>query len=239
MQDSAGHETLDDTHPLTIRPADPNPRVSHARRSAYGWVRTKRVVDPAVALLLLALVAPLLLALWLLCRLDGGPSFFIHKRVGWLGREFGCLKFRTMVPDADAVLARHLAENPAAQLEWNAARKLTNDPRVTWIGRFLRATSLDELPQLLNVLCGDMSLVGPRPVVRTELKQFYTAEHRSAYLSVRPGLTGLWQVSGRSDVDYARRVALDTEYVRSASLGLDTQILLRTVAIVLLQKGAR
>jgi lipopolysaccharide/colanic/teichoic acid biosynthesis glycosyltransferase len=116
---------------------------------------------------------------------------------------------------------------------------LTNDPRVTWVGRFLRATSLDELPQLFNVLFGDMSLVGPRPVVRAELNRFYGAEGRTAYLSVRPGLTGLWQVSGRSDVGYAQRVALDTEYVRSASLLLDAQILMRTVAVVLLQKGAR
>jgi exopolysaccharide production protein ExoY len=208
-------------------------------RHPRSWIRFKRIVDPLLAIILLVFASPIMFALWILSRLDGGPSFYVHTRVGRLGREFGCLKFRTMVVDADAVLARHLAENPAAQLEWEASRKLVNDPRVTWVGRFMRATSLDELPQLLNVLIGDMSLVGPRPVVRAELSKFYNPEGRNAYLRVRPGLTGLWQVSGRSDVDYARRVALDTEYVRSASLGLDVQILFRTVAIVLLQKGAR
>lgn len=239
MQDSVGEEILDRLHQIDISESGRTPDTPTHRQSPYEWMETKRLVDLVIAIVLLVLVSPVMLVLWLLSRLNGGPSLYVHSRVGWLGREFGCLKFRTMVVDADAVLARHLAENPAAQIEWNALRKLTSDPRVTWAGRFMRATSLDELPQLLNVLMGDMSLVGPRPVVRAELNKFYSAEGCSAYLSVRPGLTGLWQVSGRSDVDYARRVALDTEYVRTASLGLDTQILIRTVAIVLLQKGAR
>jgi len=203
------------------------------------WVKVKRVIDAALALMILILVAPVMLILWVLAQSDGGSAFYSHKRVGFMGREFGCLKFRTMVVNSDAVLEAHLVANPTAQAEWEASRKLTNDPRVTWVGRFLRATSLDELPQLFNVLFGDMSLVGPRPVVRAELNRFYGAEGRTAYLSVRPGLTGLWQVSGRSDVGYAQRVALDTEYVRSTSLLLDAQILMRTVAVVLLQKGAR
>jgi undecaprenyl-phosphate galactose phosphotransferase len=203
----------------------------------YG--RIKRIADPILALIMLIGLAPLLLLLWAYCRVDGGPACFGHVRVGQHGREFRCLKFRTMVVDADAVLARHLADNAEARAEWNATRKLTDDPRVTRMGRLLRATSFDELPQLLNVLQGDMSLVGPRPVVRAELANFYGPRGAAAYMSVRPGLTGLWQVSGRSDVDYPRRVALDTDYVRNASLWLDTQILCRTVKVVLLRKGAR
>jgi undecaprenyl-phosphate galactose phosphotransferase len=201
--------------------------------------RTKRVVDMILAPIMLLALAPLLLVLWFYCRLDGGPACYGHVRVGLHGREFRCLKFRTMMVDADAVLERHLAENEAARAEWDATRKLTADPRVTPMGRLLRASSLDELPQLFNVLQGDMSLVGPRPVVRDELARFYGRRGAAAYLSVRPGLTGLWQISGRSDVDYARRVALDTDYVRNASLWLDAQIMCRTVKVVLLRKGAR
>jgi undecaprenyl-phosphate galactose phosphotransferase len=208
-----------------------------SRIDLYG--RTKRVVDTVFALLLLIALAPLMLVLWVYCRIDGGPACYGHVRVGQYGREFRCLKFRTMVVDADAVLSRHLAESPQARREWNAARKLTVDPRVTRVGRFLRASSFDELPQLFNVLQGHMSLVGPRPVVRAELNDYYGRRGTAAYLSVRPGLTGLWQVSGRSNVDYARRVALDTDYVRNASLWLDAQILCRTVKVVLLRQGAR
>ena len=201
--------------------------------------RMKRIMDTSLAVLILVALAPLMLVLWLRCRNDGGPGLYGHVRIGRHGRAFRCLKFRTMVMDADAVLACHLAENSAARTEWLATRKLTADPRITAAGRILRASSLDELPQLFNVLRGEMSLVGPRPVVQAELDTFYRPRDAAAYLSVRPGLTGLWQVSGRSDVDYARRVGLDTAYVRNASLTLDAQILLRTVKVVLLRQGAR
>ena len=207
--------------------------------AASTWKRAKAFLDPVVALLLLICVLPVMLALYVLTRLDGGPSFFSHTRVGLSGREFGCLKFRSMVPDAAARLERHLNENPTARLEWDATRKLKKDPRITKIGRILRMTSLDELPQLINVLRGDMSLVGPRPVERVELDRYYLGEGRGAYLSVRPGLTGLWQVSGRSDVSYVCRVALDTQYVRASSALLDLRIMFLTVLIVLAQKGAR
>jgi exopolysaccharide production protein ExoY len=206
--------------------------------SKNSWIYIKQIIDPIVALLLLLLIAPAFLMLVLLSRLDGGPSFYAHKRVGRSGQVFGCLKFRTMVTDADGVLACHLEGNPTAQVEWSAFRKLRNDPRVTRLGRIMRATSMDELPQLMNVVRGEMSLVGPRPVVQSELAEFYTPEGRAAYLSVRPGLTGLWQVSGRSNVNFAQRVALDTEYVRKASMALDARILLKTVAVVMLQRGA-
>ncbi len=199
----------------------------------------KRLIDALLAIPLLLALAPLLLALALLCRRDGGPAIYGHPRIGRHGRPFRCLKFRSMTTSADAVLARHLAANPQAHAEWQATRKLADDPRITPLGRFLRASSLDELPQLFNVLRGEMSLVGPRPVVQAELDRFYHPRAAAAYLSVRPGITGLWQVSGRSDLDYARRVALDTAYVRDASPVLDARILLRTVLVVLRQQGAR
>jgi lipopolysaccharide/colanic/teichoic acid biosynthesis glycosyltransferase len=187
--------------------------------------------------LLLVLLVPLGL-IALLVRADGGPALFAHRRVGRGGASFGCLKFRSMVPDAEQRLAALLARDPAARAEWEATRKLRDDPRVTWIGRFLRASSLDELPQLINVLKGEMSLVGPRPVQATELTTFYGAAAAEHSMAVRPGITGLWQVSGRSDTSYARRVALDVAYVSRPSLREDLRILLRTPAAVLLRRGA-
>ena len=209
------------------------------RRGTRVWPSVKRGIDAMLAATILTIAGPVMIALWVLVRLDGGPGFYGHVRIGRDGREFRCLKFRSMVVDADAVLKDHLAANPATRIEWEATQKLAKDPRVTWIGRLLRESSLDELPQLFNVLVGDMSLVGPRPVVQAELARFYGPEDQQAYLSIRPGVTGLWQVSGRSDIAYARRVALDTEYVRSASLSLDVNILWRTIGVVLLRKGAR
>ncbi|WP_240756653.1 sugar transferase [Roseicella aquatilis] len=197
----------------------------------------KRGLDILGAGLLLLVLAPLFLLLALLIRADGGPALYAHERVGRGGRRFGCLKFRSMVVDSQARLAALLDADPAARAEWEATRKLKDDPRVTRIGRILRATSLDELPQLINVLRGEMSLVGPRPVVAAELAEHYGAA-AEAYLSVRPGVTGLWQVSGRSDTSYAARVALDAEYARTASLRTDLRILSRTPMVVLSRRGA-
>ena len=197
----------------------------------------KRALDIAGAGALLVMSLPVFVILALLVRADGGPAFYAHQRVGRGGRRFGCLKFRSMVTDGDARLEALLASDPAARAEWEATRKLRNDPRITWVGRFLRASSLDELPQLLNVLRGEMSLVGPRPVIAAELTAHYgaAAEH---YLSVRPGITGLWQVSGRSSTSYDTRVALDVRYATNPSLLADLRILLRTPAAVLLRRGA-
>jgi lipopolysaccharide/colanic/teichoic acid biosynthesis glycosyltransferase len=197
----------------------------------------KRALDIAGAGGLLLLSLPVFVILSVLVRADGGPAFYAHERVGRGGRRFGCLKFRSMVTDSAARLEAMLAEDPAARAEWDATRKLRHDPRITWIGRFLRASSLDELPQLINVLRGDMSLVGPRPVIAAELAAHYgaAAEH---YLSVRPGITGLWQVSGRSSTSYDTRVALDVRYATNPSLLADMRILLRTPAAVLLRRGA-
>jgi undecaprenyl-phosphate galactose phosphotransferase len=198
----------------------------------------KRAFDAVTAGTVLAIISPIMLLIWLAVRLDGGAGFYGHRRVGHGGIEFHCLKFRSMVVNADEVLQALLARDPAAREEWERSRKLLRDPRVTRVGRFLRATSLDELPQLFNVLRGDMSLVGPRPVVRAEIDKFYHGADRAAYFSVRPGVTGLWQVSGRSDASYDQRVRLDREYVLRASFAFDMLILLKTVAVVLKRRGA-
>jgi exopolysaccharide production protein ExoY len=200
---------------------------------------SKRAMDVALSAALLLLLLPVFLALAAAVAADGGRVFYSHRRVGRSGRTFGCLKFRSMRPDADRFLSDLLARDPAALAEWRAARKLRRDPRVTPVGRVLRATSLDELPQLINVLRGEMSLVGPRPVVQEELEQHYAPAGAAAdYLSVRPGLTGPWQVSGRSDMDYRERVKLDAEYARNPSLLRDLALLAYTVVVVLRRRGA-
>lgn len=197
----------------------------------------KRTLDILGAAALLVLFAPLMAAIAALIARDGGSILYAHRRVGRDGVTFGCLKFRTMVMDADLRLAELIERDPQARAEWETTRKLRRDPRVTPIGRFLRASSLDELPQLVNVLRGDMSLVGPRPVQQSELNTFYGAA-ASHYRAVRPGITGPWQVSGRSDTSYADRVALDVRYVAGASLLDDIMILLRTPFAVLRRRGA-
>jgi exopolysaccharide production protein ExoY len=197
----------------------------------------KRGFDVLGASLALLVFSPLLILLALLVKLsDGGPILYGHARVGRSGRTFRCLKFRTMVMNGDAVLAAHLRADPDALSEWMATRKLKHDPRVTAVGAVLRKLSLDELPQLLNILSGDMSIVGPRPVVRDELDHYGKAA--IFYLKSRPGLTGLWQVSGRNDVSYATRVALDRSYVENWSLLQDMLIIVKTVPAVCMSKGS-
>ncbi len=196
----------------------------------------KLAFDQILAALLLVLLSPLFLAIASLVRADGGPAFFGHKRLGMNGEIFHCLKFRTMVTDADKILHELLARDPQARAEWAATQKLRDDPRITPIGRYLRKTSLDELPQLLNVLRGDMSLVGPRPIVETEIAHY--GKDITYYYETRPGMTGLWQVSGRSDASYARRVQLDLWYVKNWTLWHDMAILLKTVPAVLNKDGA-
>jgi exopolysaccharide production protein ExoY len=197
---------------------------------------SKWILDIGGALGLLVLFGPLMVVLALAMHCDGGPALFGHWRIGAGGRAFRCWKFRSMVPDAEAVLARMLAEDPAARAEWARDFKLKNDPRVTPLGRFLRRLSLDELPQLVNVLRGEMSLVGPRPIVTAEIERYGAAFE--AYRACKPGITGLWQVSGRNDVDYAARVALDQRYAHSWSLAGDLMILMRTLDVVVRRLGA-
>lgn len=196
----------------------------------------KRLADVTLAGLLLILLLPLLLLIVGLIRLDRGPALFRQTRVGAGGVPFTCLKFRTMRINSEALLAEALAADPAARLEWALDRKLRADPRVTAVGAFLRKSSLDELPQLFNVLKGEMSLVGPRPIVPDEVERY--GRHYARYCKVRPGITGLWQTKGRSNVPYKRRVAYDVAYVRHHCMLLNLQILVKTVPIVLLRKGS-
>jgi len=211
--------------------------VANAMSSAHSPdALAKRLLDIVGALLLGVVFSPLMLLIVLLTHREGGSVIYEHRRVGRGGRMFGCLKFRTMVSNADQVLRDLLDKDPELKAEWVRDHKLRNDPRITRLGRFLRRTSLDELPQIWNVLKGDMSLVGPRPVVREELLRY--GRNVRAYLAAQPGITGLWQVTGRNDTDYRRRVALDTYYVRKRNIRLDLYILLKTTRVVLGGNGA-
>ena len=196
----------------------------------------KRAVDAAGALAMIVLLSPIMLLIAALVAMGGGPVLFGHERLGFGGRAFRCLKFRTMVPNAAEVLSDLLARDPAAAREWATTQKLRNDPRITRLGKFLRKTSLDELPQLWNIVVGEMSLVGPRPIVQSEAERY--GSYIDYYYAVRPGLTGLWQVRGRSTTSYAARIEMDVEYVSSRSVGKDIKILFETVPAVLRRSGA-
>jgi Undecaprenyl-phosphate galactose phosphotransferase WbaP len=197
---------------------------------------TKRLFDLSSAAFLLLVLSPLMLIIALALKLEGGPVLFAHTRVGKNGKAFRCFKFRSMVPNAEDKLQKLLQHNPALKAEWDKEHKLKDDPRISKLGAFLRRNSLDELPQLLNVLKSEMSLVGPRPIVREELQKY--GIEKSYYLMVRPGMTGLWQVSGRNDVDYETRVYLDAWYVKNWSLWYDLAILFKTIKVVLWRNGA-
>lgn len=194
--------------------------------------RVKRAFDVTIASTTLILMAPTMILIALLIMMTmGGPVFFVQQRVGFKRRLFGCLKFRTMVTDAGDRLADYLAHNPDAARAWRETQKLKNDPRVTWLGHLLRKSSLDELPQLFNVLRGDMSCIGPRPVLQDELNRY--GDHDVDYTRAKPGLTGMWQVNGRSKSSYAHRVKCDRYYVRRWSVALDFKILFRTIPAVM------
>ncbi|MDR2669938.1 MAG: undecaprenyl-phosphate galactose phosphotransferase WbaP [Desulfovibrio sp.] len=200
-------------------------------------MRLKRLLDLLVCLPAGIVLLALLPAAALFIRLDSrGPVFFIQNRVGRYGNTFMLFKFRTMVADAPRILRETLAENDKLRREWDEDQKLTDDPRLTGIGRILRRTGLDELPQILNVIMGDMSLVGPRPIVADEIRRYGDAY--ALYKRVRPGITGLWQVSGRNDLSYAERVELDQRYVYNWSVWLDIYIIIRTVPALISGKGA-
>lgn len=196
----------------------------------------KRVFDLILSSLLLVALSPMLIVLAMFIRKDGGPAVYGHERIGRNGKSFYCLKFRSMRVDSALQLSQHLEQNPAARVEWEASRKLKNDPRVTAVGHFIRRSSLDELPQLWNVIKGEMSLVGPRPIVIEECEKY--GDDLPYYLSMLPGITGLWQSSGRSDTDYTKRVSLDVWYARNWSLWQDFVILVRTPVSLLKVKGA-
>lgn len=196
----------------------------------------KRVMDVVGSSLLIILFSPLLLVIAYLIRRDGGPSLYSQERVGYGGKPFQCMKFRSMIVDSQRHLDEYLASNPDARAEWDKDFKLRNDPRITPIGKFLRKTSLDELPQLFNVLRGDMSLVGPRPVVADELARYGAMTNK--YISARPGMTGLWQVSGRNDTTYRERVSLDCYYIENWKMHTDLLLMVKTLTVIFHGRGA-
>jgi len=194
-------------------------------------------MNVVVALLALIFLAPVMIAVAIaIYAQDGGPILFAHRRLGRNGRHFYCLKFRSMAVDAERRLQELLAQDPAARAEWEKDHKLRNDPRVTRLGEFLRKTSLDELPQLFNVLRGDMSLVGPRPIVDAEISKY--GRRFQNYCAVKPGITGLWQVSGRNDTSYRTRVAMDCVYAARRNVWMDAAVLAMTVPAVLARRGS-
>ena len=197
----------------------------------------KRIFDLTLTIVGGLMISPFLLIIALAVAIDNrGHVIFAHRRVGAAGKKFSCYKFQTMVPDAEEKLKKYLAENPEARREWEESFKLTNDPRVTKLGSWLRRTSLDELPQLWNVIRGEMSLVGPRPIVQAEVVRY--GKNIREYYMVLPGITGMWQVSGRSDTTYPERVAMDAWYVRNWSVWIDLMYLFKTVKAVFTGKGA-
>lgn len=199
---------------------------------------SKRIFDVVFASIGLLFVAPLLLIVGLLIRLqDGQKALYSQPRWGRNGQTFQCFKLRSMVPDAAERLEAVLASDPAAKLEWDLTQKLTNDPRITPLGKLIRATSIDELPQLLNIIRGDMSFVGPRPIPLYERSKY--GEGFKVYCRVRPGLTGIWQISGRSNISYTERVEMDTKYVQTRTFMGDIGIMLKTVPAVLMSVGAK
>ncbi|MBC7143048.1 MAG: sugar transferase [Rhodobacteraceae bacterium] len=202
------------------------------RRGLYRNV-IKRALDVAAVLLASIIVVPVIAVLAIVVALDGSAPFYWNDRVGRGGRTFRMLKLRTMVPQADRLLEEYLSRNAEARLEWNSTQKLKSDPRITRVGRFLRKTSLDELPQLWNVLIGDMSLVGPRPMMPNQ-RALYTG---TAYYALRPGITGPWQVSDRNEVEFSKRAEFDREYDETLSLGTDLKLLFATVRVVVKGTG--
>lgn len=196
----------------------------------------KRTFDIFFSILLLIILSPLFIFLIFKISRDGGNAIYGHTRVGMNGKKFKCYKFRSMVINSQEVLDHILSTDPKAKLEWAKDFKLKNDPRITKLGHFIRKTSIDELPQLWNVLIGDMSFVGPRPVTEKELERY--RQYMKYYLAVRPGITGLWQISGRNDITYNERIRLDIRYIISWSLLKDFIILFKTISVVFFRKGA-
>ncbi len=216
--------------------------VGHADYTAFASERrvsltAQRIIDCLICLVSAPVALAIGCVIALLIKLDGGPIFYSQRRIGLHGRAFNCLKFRSMVPGADARLEELLACDPAARAQWESFQKLAEDPRVTRVGKFIRATSLDELPQLINVWRGEMSVVGPRPILADQVA-LYGGDFRT-YCAMRPGITGLWQISGRANRTFADRVQLDVHYAREWSVINDLKIILLTIPAVFARRGAR
>lgn len=214
-----------------------SPKIVQSRNLIVNDPILAQIIDRSGAFIALVLLAPLMIIIALVLKIvSRGPVFFEQARVGRGGRMFLCRKFRTMSVDAEDRLAKLLATDTQARLQWDQDHKLKDDPRIFGFGAFLRKSSLDELPQLINVLLGDMSLVGPRPIVKSEIARY--GRYFAHYCAVRPGITGLWQINGRNDVDYRRRIAFDVIYVRKGKVGDNIRILAMTVPAVLVARGS-
>ncbi len=219
------------TSPVANRPAQQ--QISRRRQSQD---RRKRLFDIVFSLLVLVLCAPLYLCLALtIAATSSGSIFYIQERVGKNYRHFGCIKFRTMIPNADRLLSEMMAESAELRQEFSENFKLKSDPRITKIGKFLRSTNLDEFPQFINVLKGEMSIVGPRPLVPEEIERYGTQIDR--ILTIRPGITGLWQVSGRNDIPYEERIRIDVSYVKRRNFWLDLRIVLKTILLTIISRN--
>ncbi len=232
--------TVDDSYSYiqpAVRPYSRSYRSDHAPSKYFRYRVVKRCVDVGLVVLLTPVLIPLMLAISMFVMFSSfGPIFYSHRRIRRNGEFFSMWKFRTMCHNSSEVLERYLAEHPEARAEWNKSHKLKRDPRITPLGSFLRRYSLDELPQMWNVLTGQMSMVGPRPIVAAEVEKY--GDSFGCYCRVKPGLTGLWQVSGRSTLSYPERVGLDCNYVEHWSLWRDFVILLKTFKSVVNQDGA-
>ncbi|KAJ55888.1 hypothetical protein ACMU_08960 [Actibacterium mucosum KCTC 23349] len=216
--------------------AEPSVQISDAPGTGLYATVGKRVFDVFLGVLALPALVPVLALIWVLIRKDGGKALFIQDRVGKNGKTFRCFKFRTMVENADEVLKKLCDEDPEAAAEWNLNQKLQNDPRITRVGKVLRATSLDELPQIFNVLKGDMSFVGPRPFM-VEQQDMYVEAGGTAYFKLRPGITGTWQLEGRGKTSFVARVRFDNDYLRDLTFLSDVKMVLKTVLVVFDRTG--
>ena len=233
QENAVRHQSIAEPGLTAGQHAEPTP----VKVMPFGSAGLIRLFDIVSATALLLCMLPLLVVLAIALQIDSpGPLFFTQQRVGRNGKLFRCFKFRTMCVNADQVLVRHLAECEKAREEWLRNFKLRDDPRVTRLGVIVRRLSFDEFPQLLNIIAGDMSVVGPRPIIRAEIDSY--GRHFATYCAVRPGLTGLWQVSGRSDVCFKKRVRLDCYYIARKSLVNDLAIVFRTIPVVLMARGA-
>ena len=199
-------------------------------RNIYSHI--KNAFDFSASLLTIFLAFPIFIIIAILIKLGSrGPIFFVHKRIGQNKKKFNCLKFRTMHPEAEDLLKNLLSKNNDLKKEYQKDHKIKNDPRITPIGKFLRKTSLDEIPKFINVIKGDMSIVGPRPIVKEEVSKYGTSFHK--VFSVRPGITGLWQVSGRNNLSYEKRVQIDKIYAQNRNFLMDLRIIFRTLGVIL------
>ncbi|MBS1813503.1 MAG: sugar transferase [Acidobacteria bacterium] len=234
--DLGGDYALDGAYEASVYAGSSRTHLLEAVNS-FDYNVTKRILDVVLGLMIAIVLLPVGAIIACLVTLTSpGPIFFSHRRIGRGGAFFSMWKFRTMCVNSAEVLERHLASHPEIREEWNRSHKLQNDPRVTPLGRFLRRSSLDELPQVWNVLTGRMSLVGPRPIVAAEVEKYHA--NFAYYVAAQPGITGLWQCSGRSSLSYDQRVMLDRQYVEEWSLWLDIKILAKTVVSVVRSKGA-